>query len=480
MHRVDPKRKKKAALRAIAYSITLVLSVLTTIILLYIALGYRLDRESGHVVRSGLLLVDTKPEAAAIYINNEQKDSAAPGRFVLSAGKYDLSLRRNNYREVKKNIAVSASGVSEVNYIRMVPNSLKQTTIGETDIPTMVSQSQDKKFIITQVANQSNILRIEFNSESPTQTVLSLPSTVRREEGQIGVLNVIEWALDNKHVLLKQTLPSGSVNILSLDITKPEETINITSLYGAEAPEDVHYIGNNVEKIYGLKNGTLSRYSIVKKESDVVMQNVRSYQPYSDDTILFDRTSGVNSEVGIWHDSATTVIATDPISKLPALLKYARFDDQDYFAFARPDGAEVLVYKNPLKKPILAKQLPLAKIAFPNPSALSFGPSAQFLLTQNGSNFLTYDLDDLKAYSVALPFGVENGTISWMDTHYVQVRSDTGDVYMSDFDGQNIQKLVTVLGSTRIYFSNNYEYSYSFAAPANNRSQLVLTNFVAN
>lgn len=480
MHRVDPKRKKKAALRVIAYAITLTLSVLTTVILLYIALGYQLDRESGHVVRSGLLLVDTKPEAAAIYINNQEKDSSAPGRFVLSAGKYDLTLRRDSFREVKKNVLVPASGVREVNYIRMIPDTPSTTTISEAETPTMISQSQDKKYVITHTANQPSILRTELNNEEPTQTVLSLPSAIRRENGQVGTLSLVEWALDNKHVLLRQTLPSGTVHILSLDITKPEETVNISTLYGVKAPDDVHYIGSNVEKIYGLKNGILSSYNLTKDESEVIMQDIRSYQPYSDDTILFDRVNGQNSEVGIWRDKALTVVLTDPSTKAPAFLKYARFDDQDYFVVARPDSSETLIYRNPIKKPILAKQLPLAKIAFNGTSALTFSPSAQFILMQNGSTFIAYDLDDLKAYTVTLPFGVENGTISWMDTHYVQVRADSGDVYVSDFDGQNIQKLVPVLQSTKLYFSGSYEYSYSFSNPANNRSQLQFTNFTAN
>lgn len=480
MHQVDPKRKKKAALRIAAYSVTLILSVLTTVVLLYIALGYRLDRESGHVVRSGLLLVDTKPEAAAIYINNQEKDSSAPGRFVLSAGTYDLSLRRNNYREVKKNVFVPASGVREVNYIRMVPENLRQTTVGEPEVPTMVSQSQDKKFIITHVANQPNILRIELNNETPSQTVLSLPAAFRRENGQVGTLSVIEWALDNKHVLIRQVLPSGAVNVISLDITKPEEAVGLALLYGAQAPEDVHYVGNDVDRVYGLKNGVLSIYNVTKNESEVIMQDIRSYQPYSDDTILFDKANGQNSEVGIWHDSVATVVLTEPISKTPALMKYARFDGKDYFVVARTDGNEVLIYQNPIKKPVIAKQLPLVKIPFSNASALTFGPSAQFVLIQSGSKFVTYDLDDLKPYPLTLPFNIENGTISWMDTHYLQVRADSGDVYMTDFDGQNLQKLVLVLGSTKVYFSNNYEYSYSFAPPANNRSQLQMTQFTAN
>ena len=106
MHRINKKRKRVIVLRTLAYGAILLLSSITTAVLFYVAQGYRFDGINGHVVRTGLLLVKNEPEAAEIYINGKLEDASAPGRFVFSAGKYDVSLRKSGYREWKKNVSV--------------------------------------------------------------------------------------------------------------------------------------------------------------------------------------------------------------------------------------------------------------------------------------------------------------------------------------------------------------------------------------
>ena len=75
MHRVNTKRRQAAIIRIVTYTITLILTVLTTAMLLYIALGYRIG-SSGHVVKNGLLLVDNRPQSAMFYVNGQKKDPA--------------------------------------------------------------------------------------------------------------------------------------------------------------------------------------------------------------------------------------------------------------------------------------------------------------------------------------------------------------------------------------------------------------------
>lgn len=462
MHRVDIKRRKKKILRVIAYGITLTLTVLTTVLLLYIALGYRLDRESGNVVRSGLLLVDSKPEAAAIYINNEQKDNEAPGRFVLSAGDYDLRLTRAGYREWNKKVSVVASGVREVNYPLLIPENLKTTTMVESPDLDMISQSLDRKYILSHSANQTTLTLTELQRDAPKQTILSLSGAVTRENGQVGKLSVIEWALNNKHVLLKQTLPNGSTQYLSMDVTRPSEIINITSLLGQEAPEDIHYVGSNTDQIYGLLNGVLKKYNLSSKEAQTLMQNVRSYQPYSNDTILFDRATTQESEIGILKDDTTTIVERSSSDSLPTFLKYAKYDGDDYFIVTHPD-LKITVYKNPTKKPVLAKQLPLVSLDFKTNHPATFSNSARFIVAQNGPEVMTYDFDELKLYTFKMPFEIDASSVVWFDAFHLQMRESSGKSYITDFDGGNRQEMAPIIAGSRLYFAPNYQFMYSYA-----------------
>lgn len=472
MHRVDTKKRRTMALRITAYVVTITLSLLTTVLLLYVSLGYRFDRLSGHVIRSGLLLVDNTPEAGQIYIDNQLKDNAAPGRFVLRAGEYDLKLARSGYRDWSKKVSVSASGVRDVSYPLLIPSKLSAKNIKEVTAPYLLSQSTDKKLLLTHVSGKSTFSLFSLKPESAEETELEIPSSIKKENGNPGVFKVIEWSLNNKHVLLQQTLPSGLSELISYDVTKPAEAVNISSLYASESPTDVHYVGSDTEKIYGTFNGTLKRYSLKTNESEGLLQNVRAYQVYGNDTVLFDRTTENNgSEVGILKDTTTTVVHVNPLNAPVSLLKLADFDEHQYFAVAPLGGSTVTLYRDPLKKPVLTKQLPFTTIAFNGTTAVSFSDSAQFLIAQNGTSFVTYDIDDLKLYRVETTFKLESGTsFSWIDSHHLQAKRDDGIVVLMDYDGTNQQALVSAESAPQLYFASNYETAYKITSKDNSAS----------
>jgi hypothetical protein len=463
MHRVDTKKRQAFVLRIVAYVVVLVLSLFTTVVLLYVSLGYRFDSSNGHVTRNGLLLVDNNPEAGQIYLNNQLKDNAAPGRFVLSQGEYALKIARSGYRDWSKTITIAPSGVREVLYPLLIPSRLNTKNLKDITRPYLVSQSKDRKKLLTHTAGSANFLLFTLKSEDATEEAsLEMPALIEKENGDPGRFEVVEWALDNKHVLLRQTLPSTKVNLLSYDTAKPSETVNISTIYRDEVPGDIHYIGNDTDEIYGMHGTALKRYSLAKNEAEEILANVRSYQPYGDDTILFDRTTeNGGSEVGIYKDSIATVIHGNAPNTQRSLLRLAEFEGHQYFAVASYDGASVTLYRDPLKKPILAKQLPFKTIDLDGIRSLEFSDSAQFLLAQSDSGFATYDLDDLVVYAHSFNFKLESAMpIDWIDSHHIQVKRDDGMAMIMDYDGTNQQELVTAPAGTSLYFASNYESAF--------------------
>lgn len=478
MHRVDTKRRRTTALRVVAYAVTLLLTTVTTVVLLYVALGYRFN--SGHVTRSGLLLVDNNPEAGAVYINGELKDASTPSRFVLKAGTYHLELKRSDYHDWSKQVSVAASGVREVRYPFLIPKKLRSKHLLDLDMLTLASQSKDKKLLLTYTENATQFNLITLDPKSPKQTTLDFTTAVRNESGKYGSFKVIEWALNNKEVLIAQTLPSGAVNLLSLDVTKPEELINITDQYGEQAPNTIHYVGGDTDKIYGLKDGVLSSYSLKQNERTELLSHVRSYQPYSDDTILFDRQADKNNEVGIWKDKAATVVTHTALSAAPTLLQYANYEDNYYFVVASPTESKVVIYQDPLKKPILKQQLPLTTLAFSEPQEVDFSASSQFILIQHDNSFLTYDLDDLLKYQVTLPFTLAAGTrLEWVDSSHVVAQTEDFNNYLLEYDGQNSHAIVNTAKDLPLLYANNFEHVYQLA-PSDDALKLQAVSLVAN
>lgn len=462
MHRVNLKHKQARILRIVAYSVTLTLSVLTTVLLLYIALGYRFDGKSGHVVRSGLLLVDSRPESGAVYINDEIKDNATPGRFVLSAGSYNVKLVREGYRNWAKKVKVAASGVREVNYPLLLPTTLNATKLFDTTSLDLVSQSQDRKTVLLHTPGAANFERVALDPKSPQREILNMSDAFTKEAGAIGSLAVREWALDNKHVLLQHTLSGGRSELISFDVTKPENAINITALYGENTPVNVHYVGSDTARIYGTKDGALGIYKLDEERITPILDSIRVYKPYANDTVIFNRLNAkAQAETGIWKDGTTTVIHSSAVSDGNPMVDYAKFDDHYYFVVAEPSANTVTVYRDPLQSPILTKQLPLTTLTFNNVQKIDFSGSAQFLLLQNGKNILVYDFDDLRQFAYTLPFEVAPGTLPhWINATHIEAQATDGMNYLMEYDGQNQQALVQSIIGRQLLFSDNYESLY--------------------
>lgn len=456
MHRVDKKRTKTLTLRFAAYAITLLLTVITTAVLLFVALGYRFNSADGDVVRSGLLLVDSKPEAAQVYVNEELKDNAAPSRFILQNGNYDLRLRRDGYRDWQKNVVIESSGVTEVNYPILVPDELTAEATEESfAAASFVSQTKNRQYMLLHATDQPNMQLIRLDKDTPEMTTLALPEAFVREDGKTGTFALIEWALDGKHVLLEQTLPSGAKQLMSFDIGKPDEAINISALYGVETPGDIHYVGGNTDEIYGMKDGLLRKQSLTSASIEILMQDTRSYQPYSDDTILYESIAPDGTiQIGIMKNESTRVIEKKLSPDVRYQLRYAQYDKNYYFVIAQENGENVTLYRDPLDTPTSAKLTPFITLPFASTQQLTFSDSSQFIFAQNGNQALSYDLRDLRSYELKLPFTLAFGaTMEWIDGFHLKTVAEDGTGYLLDFDGQNLQKLVSSSASKDIYFA---------------------------
>ncbi|MBP9738361.1 PEGA domain-containing protein [Candidatus Saccharibacteria bacterium] len=461
MHRVNIKTNRTVALRILAYSVTIVLSILTTIVLLYVALGYRFDSKSGNVVQNGLLLVDNKPEAAQIYINGTLEDSQSPGRFVLPVGSYELSLELQGYRGWKKQLPIKAEGVEEVSYPVLIPKKLSPKTQIDIARPESVSQSIDNKKLLYHVAGESVLRSIELDPKQPKLSELTLSSAFKREAGNVGSISFVEWSLNNKHTLIKQTLPSGSSSIISLNIDKPEEAVNVTDLFATVSPTDVHYDGNKTDKIYGIHQNTLLRYDLKNKLTETVLKNVLSYQPYGDTLQAFTRLSkdGLSVEAGIRSEKSVAVLERFADITVRPIIAYGEYDDRGYLAVTNMSSQTSRIYRDPLDTPILKKQLPFVILPSPDIQRMVFSPNNQYVFMQSGQNFVTYDFENTRQsnFTISEPFSTV--PLRWINNSHISFQVADSQMYFVEFDGANKEALVNTTDG-RLFYSSDLRSAY--------------------
>lgn len=456
MHRVNNRPKRTVALRVIAYGVTIVLSAITTVVLLFVALGYQFD-SSGEVVKSGLVLVDNKPEAAQIYIDGELKDNQSPGRFVLPIGDYELSLELNGYTGWKKNYTVTAQSVEQVTYPLLIPEKLQSNGLTAITRPTALTQTPDNKTLLLYTSGQPLMTRLILDTESPKQTTANLSAAFTRQAGSLGQLEFANWSLNSKRVLIKHSLPNGAIEYILYNPEKPQEAINISRVFQSVAPEQPQFVGNETSVIYGINQGVLRRYDLQSNKSEVVLERVYSYVPYGDETIAFTRQSEdtLAVEVGVYKNETTAILERVADATVRPIIDYGEYDDHAFLAISNSVAGKTTLYRDPLKRPILQKQIPFTTLPTAEVSSIQFSPGNQYIAVQSGDTFTSFDFENNRVSTFVIEGEVVGTALRWMNPAHLSYQLANGANFLIEFDGQNKKELLPSDVGSRIFFSNN-------------------------
>lgn len=446
-----------------AYGITVVLSVATTVLLLFIALGYRFNTKTG-VIQSGLLLVDNKPEAGKVLINGEVKDTQAPSRFVLPVGTYTIGIQRSDYHTWSKDIRLEAEAVEDISYPLLIPKTLQAQPKLAISAPATAMQSGDGKRLVYHASGESVLHLIKLTKDNPTAQDIPLSAAFIREAGSVGTLRFIEWSLDNKFVLIEQQV-SNSTYYVSLPVDKPEEAKNITKQFGDIAPSNPHYVGKNTDIVYGLHQGTLRQYDIKASEATEISARVRSYEPYGNNTIVYTRASedSLSIEVVLQTKDTKTVLESSNNVSLQPIVTYGEYDDHTYAVIADSSASTVRIYRDALKKPILKQQIPYVTLSLSGAQYAKFSPNNQYVYVQAGQTFVSYDFENTRKHSFNLRQVIADRHPIWVNDSHLIVQSNTNQNYLLEFDGQNVTTLTSTYPGTHLYFGSDPRNAYRLA-----------------
>lgn len=457
---MNPKKNRAVVMRVVAYATIIILSVITTALLLFVALGYRFNRD-GEVVKSGLLLVDNKPEAAQIYIDGKLEDGSSPGRFVLPTRSYELSLERTGYIGWKRQLTILPQTVLQVRYPILIPEKLTTEALVDIQKPQTITQADNNKQLVYHVANESNLRRIVLDPVQPEISIVTLPNTVTREGGSLGTVTFIDWSLNGKHVLAQQTLPSGAVHMLSIDVDNPDRTVDMTAAFAAAPPSDITYVDNETRIIYGLHEGTLRRYNIEDSTTELVAERILSFRSYGDDLLALTRLSedGTQVEVTVQRGETEAVLETFADTAARPEIAYAEYDSDAYLVVASSDQKLARVYKDPLSKPILKRQIPFVLLPIESVETIKFSPNNQYVYLRSGQTVLTYDFENTRANTITLADTV-SGDVTWMNGSHLAFQSDNLTNHLLDFDGNYNNEIVTSDAGVRLFYSQDLESAY--------------------
>lgn len=480
---LDPKKKRAHRIRLyIGYGLMAIALGFGTIILVFAAYGYDIDRHTGSVIQNGLVIVDAHPVSATVFLDNIDKGST-DSRLVLPAGKYQVELRRDGYRNWSHVVNVEGSSIEQLIYPFLFPNKLVSKNLQDySAVPAMASVSPDRHWLVVHVPGSANSFQVvDLNAAKNPTTTISLPTDTFTAAAGAHSYESIEWSTDNTHLLLKHSF-SGGAEFVMLDRDNPASSLNINKLFKNTALTTVSMRDKKADQLYffNATEGSLIHADTKAKVLTPVLNHVFSYKSYQDNTLLYAATPAAGSkeiEVHAWQDGQDYLLRTLPVSD-NYLLEMAQFNGHFYIVSGSSADGRAYLYKDPFssltKRPSKTPQ-PFRVLVVPGAQYVSFSAIARFVAIQAGSNFAVYDIETARGFrydtKLALPASQK---ASWMDGHRLIVVSE-GFVQVFDFDGTNLQKLSATLPAFTPVFDRDYEALFTLPLTANTTDKATLT-----
>lgn len=479
---LDPRKRKTHRIRLmIGYALMSIAVLMTSVILVYGASGYSYNAKSGNVVQNGLLLVDSKPSSAAIYLNskNTGNKTSSGARLVLPAGTYDVSLKKSGYHDWNRHFTLLENSVTRFSYPLLIPtNPLISDLKQYHSMPYAVSQSPDKMWLlVVQPSTDLSVLSFdEFDTTKLEQppVVLTFPSGLLTSlDKPNSSLEIEEWSSDNEHFLLKHSF-DGGVEYIFMSRSDPTKSFNINREYNIN-PMLIQFKNHKADQlyIYNQSDQSLFMADIAKKTLQPMLSHVLAFNSYGSD--LFSYITDQNVASGqvmarIWDKNTSYPLYTFAAGS-KYLLDASQYQGHWYYVAGSDKANRINIFKDPLnalKNHETNKAIPLRSLSGLGSGGLSFSENSRFVAVTASGKVSVYDIE-MQAHSLFDAPLSPSGSLFWLDSYH-WVSDYRSNLTIMDFDATNLHSLIPTIWNKVAVLDKNSNHLITFAQASDDSS----------
>ncbi|HUS26718.1 MAG TPA: PEGA domain-containing protein [Nevskiaceae bacterium] len=477
---LDPKKQRKQTIRVfVGYGLITVALIMTTIVLLYQAYGFGLDKH-GQVIQNGLVFMASQPDPAKIYMNGKLYKDQTDTRMVLPAGQYKFELTRDGYRTWQRAITVEGGSVEHFDYPFLFPTKLTTTTTKRyTTQPGNILQSPDRRWLLAQSTESLatfDVFDLDAKEVATSAKQITLPGNVLTATSGTQSWQLQEWSTDNRRVLLKhlyQKDKQDTFEYVLLDRQEPTQSINLTTTLGTN-PTHIELRDKKYDQyyLYDQTAATLTTATLKEPAPQAYLDHVLAFKSHGSKVMLYATDQGAVQGRAVIRvrDGDKTYTIRQVASGSQYLLDLTEYSGSWYVAAGVSSEDKVYVYQDPVAalsgKPndVL---VPVSILKVPGANYLQFSDNARFIAAENADHFALYDAENDKSYGyqTKLPLDVPQAHATWMDGHRLTYVSK-GRVVVFDFDSANKQTLSAANPAFAPLFARNYKFLYTIDAQA--------------
>jgi len=127
----------------IGQGIVAVIITITALSLLFYAQGYRLNLKDMSVIKTGILVLESLPAQANVFVDGKILKTKTPIGQSLHPGSYNVSVEKDGYMPWYKKVAVQPEFISSFNDIVLFKKEVKPFEITDQAKITLVNSNSD-------------------------------------------------------------------------------------------------------------------------------------------------------------------------------------------------------------------------------------------------------------------------------------------------------------------------------------------------
>lgn len=451
MHFEERERQKRIRLiKVMIAEAGMVLAVLVIVaVAVLAAMGFFVS-SNGNIEQSGLIQIHSIPTGGTVELDGTTLFARTNLSRTMSASEHDIKISREGYDTWEKTIQMYSGMLIRLYYPRLfLENREPEEVLSLKDDLMFYSVSRDKTNVLYGESGSAEWTLLNIKNDEVRETKLDLSAVLpdAEEKKFAGSVEILEWNKDSDYVLVKAKLES-KIEWILVDLKNTSKSLNLTKTFGLEF-ERVEMMDHSATQLFALENHHLRRINTSDQAiSRVLLEQVLDFDTDGTDLIyVAERTKDNEKEkvVGVYRDGekAGTIITTfGPEESVKVAL--TEYYDEDYLVIV--NGNELAVRYGVLPSyregtPELGENSDLKDLVVlslaTTPKQLKVSPDGEYVVAQNGTQYMVVDLDmgDLYEYDLGTDkmHFFEDGMMSLVQD---------GSLEVFDFDYTNRRVLV--------------------------------------
>lgn len=453
MEYLDPSYKRRhSRLLFTGYGLLALLIATLTALLVLESQGYYIDR-GGEVVQNSLVILDSRPGGARVYVDGELDDSKTDTRLKLPDGSHYLEIDKSGYRRWQKEINLTGGKVEYLEYPLLIPERLADSSLDSYDSPPIVHQDVGRTKLALQDDPSDLSIQIHPMDDYDNFKVVNiLPySSVQ------GPVSILEWQDSTMLVYMGVDGSLSTDRYLLLDIEDQDKSY-VLDIDSRKEVLDIQLGGNG--QVYVLyDDNQLHLISPSESEDNVVATNVLSFEQDSS-TLVLVKPSEEEDYVDVFLSRDLEPFYLDTFSLASSASFEAlqvQYDGHEYLVLSSSSADRLKIYRDPYTA--LAGGTAPEVVNNPSLSGVSMlqvSRESRNIMAMHDDGFYVFDIEEALHYRFSIE-GLDEGVeVSWLDNYHMMGVSE-GELVIWEYDGNN-RTVLGVLGASGAYFDKDLEF----------------------